>query len=269
MPSARNGSSDVFFEIRGAGPPVILFNHSGASNLGWSDRFLVAMAEAFRIITPDQRGTGLSSPATDEFSLKDLATDGAVVLDALGIARTIVVGTSMGGAVAQEFALNYPERVSALLLLGTFAGGKHFVPPHPDVMALFDQASRIDSTLERSRRMLPTLYTSAFLARHEELALELHLKGSRYTTEQTMKRHRQAVSQFEAYARLPALSLPAMIIHGTADSIIPIENGRILASRIADSEFVPLEGIGHLPATEAPLETARLIRDFAAKSVGG
>ena len=117
MPNTRNGSIVVNYDIRGVGPTAILFNHSGTSNLSWSERFLESLVEAFTIVTPDHRGTGLSSPALSEFSLADLATDGLAVLDAEGIEEAVVIGTSMGGAVAQEFALNFPDRISSLVLL--------------------------------------------------------------------------------------------------------------------------------------------------------
>lgn len=263
MPKIHNGSNLVNYDTRGTGPAAILFNHSGTSNLSWSERFLETMAEAFTIVTPDHRGTGLSSPASSEFSLADLAEDGRAVLQAQGVDQALVIGTSMGGAVAQEFALNFPDQVSALVLLGTFAGTQHRVLPDPDVMTLMERASKVASKVERWRQMLPTIYSPTFLQQYEELALELELKGVRFATEETLKWHGRAVSNFEAYDRLPSLAVPTLVIHGTDDPIIPLENGKILARRISHSEFVPLEGVGHLPAVEQPLDVAARIRNFA------
>jgi pimeloyl-ACP methyl ester carboxylesterase len=84
MPNVRNGSIIVNYDIRGAGPAAILFNHTSTSNLSWSERFLESLAEELTVVTPDHRGTGLSSPALVEFSLADLAADGIAVLDAAG-----------------------------------------------------------------------------------------------------------------------------------------------------------------------------------------
>jgi 3-oxoadipate enol-lactonase len=193
----------------------------------------------------------------------DLADDGIAVLDAEGIEKAVVIGTSMGGAAAQEFALKFPGRVSSLVLMGTFAGNKHFVPPDPSAITLFERALGLESKIERWRQALPVTYSRNFLQNFEDLALELELKGLRYTTDDTLRWHAQAVSGFEAYDRLPSVSARCLIMHGTADPIIPFENGRILAERLVDSEFVALEGVGHLPAVEKPLETADLIRRFA------
>jgi pimeloyl-ACP methyl ester carboxylesterase len=263
MPSAQNGSVLVNYDIRGAGPPAILFNHTSTSNLSWSERFLESLAEVLTVVTPDYRGTGLSSPAVVEFSLADLAEDGIAILDAEGMERALVIGTSMGGAVAQEYALHFSSRLSALVLMGTFAGHAHFVPPDPSVVSLFERTSKLESKIERWRQTLPATYSREFLQKFEELALELELKGFRYTTDDTLRRHGQAVRNFEAYDRLPSVSARCLIIHGTADPIIPFENGEVLAGRLINSELIALEGVGHLPAVEKPLETAELIRRFA------
>lgn len=263
MPNVRNGSVVVNYDIRGAGPAAILFNHTSTSNLSWSERFLESLAEELTVVTPDHRGTGLSSPALDEFTLADLAADGIAVLDAEGIERALVIGASMGGAVAQELALNFSDRLSSLVLLGTFAGNKHFVPPDPSVIELFEQALELESKIERWRHALPATFSGAYLRENEDLALELELKGFRYTTEDTLRWHGQAVSKFEAYDRLPSVSARCLVMHGTADPIMPFENGQILAGRLTNSELIALEGVGHLPAVEKPLETANRIRHFA------
>lgn len=267
MPIARNGSVVVHYEIRGAGPAAILFNHTSTSNLSWSERFLESLAEELTVVTPDHRGTGLSSPALAEFSLADLAADGIAVLDAAQIEKALVIGTSMGGAVAQEFALNFPDRLSSLVLLGTFAGNKHLVPPDPSVVALFEQGLELESKVERWRHTLPATFSGSYLRENEDLALELELKGFRHTTEDTLKWHRQAASNFEAYERLPSISARCLVMHGTADPILPLENGQILAGRLANSEFIALDGVGHLPAVEIPFETADRIRRFAQMSI--
>jgi 3-oxoadipate enol-lactonase len=267
MPAVRNRSTIVNYDIRGAGPAAILFNHTSTSNLSWSERFLESLAEEFTVVTPDYRGTGLSSPAVSEFALVDLAADGIAVLDAEGIEKALVIGTSMGGAVAQEFAIEFPDRLSSLVLMGTFAGNEHSVPLDPSAIALFERALKLESKIERWRQALPATYSRNFLRDFEDLALELELKGLRYTTDDTLRWHAQAVRKFEAHDRLPSVSARCLIVHGTADPIMPFENGRILAGRLANSEFIALEGVGHLPAVEKPLETADLIRRFAFERV--
>jgi pimeloyl-ACP methyl ester carboxylesterase len=147
--------------------------------------------------------------------------------------------------------------------MGTFAGNEHLVPPDPGPVALFEQALAIESKIERWRHALPATYSPDFLQHFEDLALELELKGLRYTTDDTLRWHGQAVSRFEAYDRLSSVAARCLVIHGTADPIIPFENGEILARRLSDAKMVALEGVGHLPAVEKPLEVADIIRRFA------
>ena len=266
MPTIQTDSNRINYDIRGAGSAAILFNHSGTSHLGWSERFLEALAEELTVVTVDYRGTGHSSPASSAFSLLDLAADGHAILKAEGIDDAIVIGTSMGGAVAQEFTLAFPQRVTALVLLGTFAGQEHLVPADPSVLEPLEALSMPMSKIERWRRLLPTIYSATFLEQHEDLALELELKGSQFTTEETIARHGAAVSEFELYERLSSISAPTLVIHGMEDPIIPVENGRILAGRISNSIYVELEGVGHLPAVEKPFDVAGRILSFARRN---
>ena len=263
MHTTQTDSTRINYDIRGEGTTALLFNHSGASSLAWSERFLEALAEQLMVVTFDYRGTGHSSPASSAFSLADLAADGLEILEAEGTASAIVIGTSMGGAVAQEFALAFPQRVSRLVLLGTFAGSGHRIPPDPSVLELLTLPDEPLSKVQRMRRFLPTIYAPTFLEQHEEFVLDLELKGARFNTEETIARHGAATSAFDVYERLPSMSTPTLVIHGTADPIIPVENGEILAGRIPDAEYVTLEGVGHLPAVEQPLDVAERILKFA------
>ena len=263
MPTAVNGNTNVNYDIRGSGSPVTLFNHSGTSNLSWSEVFLEILATTHIILAPDHRGTGLSGPAT-EYTIADLAADGFEVLKAEDIERPVVVGTSMGGAVAQAFSLNYSEHVESLVLIGTFAGASVRVAPEPWVNELYRRGFQETDIVNRWRMLLPTIYGKRYLERHEEVALELELKGLRYTTAETMKWHGNAVGKFDAYDRLPALKARTLVVHGDEDPIIPLENGKILADIIQDSELVVLEGLGHLPASESPVDVSQLIERFIA-----
>lgn len=168
----------------------------------------------------------------------------------------------MGGAVAQEFALQFTGNVDSLVLLGTYAGESVRVAPEPWVDDLYSSVLQERDVIKRWRMLLPTVYGAEFLERHEDVALELELKGARYTTNESLEQHGAAVRAFDAYERLSALDVRTLVVHGTADPIIPIANGEVLADRIRNSEFLRLERVGHLPATECPLDMADKINRF-------
>ena len=269
MRTIKNNTGVIGYDVRGQGEAAILFNHSGTSSLSWRELFLETLADKLTIVTLDNRGTGESSLGSTSFSLLDLAADGRAVLQNEGIDQAIVIGTSMGGAIAQEFALAFPEQVRVLVLLGTFGGLSHFVPTDTAIVKLVMEYlplwGQIDN-IEWWRRMLPTLYGTKFLQEHEELALELELRGSRFRTGETITRHAEAVGAFELHDRLPTITTPTLIIHGTEDLSIPVQNGQILAAQIPDSEYIELEDVGHLPAVERPIEVADYILSFASKN---
>jgi len=132
-----NTSAGVIgYDVRGSGEAAILFNHSSASSLSWRELFVEALAERLLVVTIDYRGTGYSSLGTAPFSLLDLAADGRALLREVGVDRAMIVGASMGGAVSQEFALAFPQQVSALVLMGTFGAQSHFVAPDAAVLEL-------------------------------------------------------------------------------------------------------------------------------------
>ena len=266
MRTTKTDAGVVSYDVRGRGDAAILFNHSSTSSLAWSELFLETLAAKLTVVTVDYRGTGHSSLGSTPFSLLDLAADGRAVLQQERIRRATVIGTSMGGAVAQEFALAFPEQVAVLVLMGTFGGQSRFLPPDATVLKLVEEFLprwTEHGKIEWWRRLLPTVYGAMFLKEHEDLALELELKGSRFTTSETIARHGAAVSAFELYERLPSISAPTLIVHGAEDPIIPARNGEILATRIPDSEYIELKDVGHLPAVERPLEVADRVLRFA------
>lgn len=266
MRTIRTDTGVIGYDVRGSGEAAILFNHSSASSLAWSELFLETLAARLTVVTVDYRGTGHSSLGSTPFSLLDLATDGRAVLQEERIDRAMVIGTSMGGAVAQEFALAFPGHVSALILMGTLSGQSHFVLPNAAVLKLVEELLprwRELGKIEWWRQLLPTLYGAAFLREHEALALELELKGGRFTTSETIAEHGAAVEAFDSYERLPSICAPTLILHGSEDPIIPPRNGEVLACRIPGSEYIELRDVGHLPAVERSLEVADRVLRFA------
>ena len=121
----------IHYEIRGQGAPLaLIFGYAGSSR-GWGEPFLKLLATRFRTILIDNRGTGESDKPEKPFSMADMAADAASVLDHAGVERAHVMGISMGGMIAQEFALNHPARLRGLVLGCTLCGLAHGVAGDP------------------------------------------------------------------------------------------------------------------------------------------
>ena len=128
----------IHYESTGSGPPVLLVMGLGLPAAAWW-RTVPVLAESLRVIAFDNRGSGRSDGPPGRYSIAGMAVDAVAVLDAAGIERAHVYGISMGGMIAQETALRYPDRVVALALGATSAGGAAATPPDADTMAFLQR----------------------------------------------------------------------------------------------------------------------------------
>jgi pimeloyl-ACP methyl ester carboxylesterase len=237
--------------VRERGDGALLLLHAGLGQGSWVWRWVLpTLAERFRTIVFDTRGTGRSPSSHAPYGIEDLATDAA---DVLSGRRAHVLGFSMGGYVALTLALREPELVRSLVLAGTGAGGPERVPRAPEVRAAFAAAlGRPPAEYGR----LTTPYTlapgwpAANAERYEEI---LAARLERPTPYETIEAHAAACYGFyDAGCTVELIDVPALVLHGECDRIVPVENGRRLAERLPRAEYVELPGRGHNLMLEDP-----------------
>ena len=255
------------YEIRGAGEPVALIMGFSGSGRGWGEPFLKLMEDRFRIFVIDNRGTGESDKPDTEFTLGDLAADIAAVLDHAKTPRAHIFGISMGGMIAQEFVLAYPERTRGLVLGCTNCGTSHSVPADPAAIANLIPAPGMDP-IEQARRAFSVACGKAFLnseAGQAILSQAIAEMGNYPVTPMhTFMRQGQAIGGFDSFARLGQIKSPTLIIHGDDDSIVPYPNADVLHGAIPGSKKHTLNAAGHMFFWEVPDETVRVAGDFLA-----
>ena len=253
------------YEIRGSGEPVALIMGFSGSGRGWGEAFLKLMEVRFKIFVIDNRGTGESDKPDAEFTLADMAADIAAVLDHAKTPRAHIFGISMGGMIAQEFALAYPERTRGLVLGCTNCGASHSVPADPAAIANLIPAPGIDP-IEQARRAFSVACGKAFLnsAAGQEILSQAIAEMGNYpiTPMHTFMRQGQAIGGFDSFARLGQIKSPTLIIHGDDDSIVPYPNAEVLQGAIAGSKKHTLKAAGHMFFWEVPDEAARAAGDF-------
>jgi len=253
------------YEIRGSGEPVALIMGFSGSGRGWGEAFLKLMEARFKIFVIDNRGTGESDKPDAEFTLADMAADIAAVLDHAKTPRAHIFGISMGGMIAQEFALAYPERTRGLVLGCTNCGASHSVPADPAAIANLIPAPGIDP-IEQARRAFSVACGKAFLnsAAGQEILSQAIAEMGNYpiTPMHTFMRQGQAIGSFDSFARLGQIKSPTLIIHGDDDSIVPYPNAGVLQGAIAGSKKHTLKAAGHMFFWEVPDEAARAAGDF-------
>jgi pimeloyl-ACP methyl ester carboxylesterase len=218
------------------------------------------LAAQFRTIAFDNRGVGQSNVPPGPYPIALMASDAAAVLDAAGIERAHICGMSMGGMIAQEFALQYPQRVRSLILGCTAPGGPNAVQAEREVVQLL-LAPR-GNPEEMAKAINPYIYdTDTPDARKEE---DLVVRRPWFPTAEGYLAQLQGIMAWEAYSRLPQIAAPTLVIHGESDRLVPPENGRRIAARIPNAVLVMIPRASHIFPTDQQEATHRAMLDFLA-----
>lgn len=262
MPFASGaGGARIHWSEAGAGEPLVLVMGLGCASALWF-RLVPRLARRFRLILLDNRGVGLTeAPNAVVHRVTTLADDVAAVLDAAGEATAHVAGLSMGGMIAQEFALNHPRRLRTLTLMATNCGGLHatLAPPHV-WRKLFDKGQLTPT--EALEALRPHTYARATPA--EVIDEDHRMRLAHYPTLRGYQAQLNGLIGWTSHARLPRISAPTLVLHGAEDQLIPPANGRTLAARIPGSTHLELENASHWLHSDRPAQVAAAIEAFVA-----
>jgi pimeloyl-ACP methyl ester carboxylesterase len=244
MPAANVNGVDLHYEEHGEGDPLLLIMGLGGHSGHWFAQVPV-LAEHFRVITFDNRGAGRSSVTAAPYSTAEMAEDAAGLLAVLGVERAHVAGWSMGGMIAQQMALHYPERVGRLALVATLAR------PRPWLLAwlAFGVEAREKGLDPHGRAAwgLPWGLTVASLADPEfvERALEAELEDPYPTTLEGYRGQSAACASHDTLDRLGEVRAPTLVLVGDEDILTPPYFSRELAAGIPGAELRVIERAGH------------------------
>ena len=239
----------LHWETHGSGDPVLLIMGLGSNAYGWH-RTIPWLAECYETIAFDNRGTGRSDAPAGDYTIAQMAADAAAVLDAAGHRTAQVVGASLGGMIAQRFALTHPERVRSLVLLCTTPGGRNAVRASDAVMAGLVSGGEDPATVYRKNAWF--LYGDETRDRHPERIEEDLVYRAKIPTPPTgYFGQLRAAMGHDTFEELPALAVPTLVVHGDADLLVPTDNGKLLAGRIPNAELVLLPGAGHMLQADA------------------
>ena len=266
-------AGELSFEVEDQGDPgapaLLLIMGLGTQLIHWPEGLCERLvARGLRVIRFDNRDAGLSSglthlgvprvrrlmaraalgfPGRGPYGLADMARDALGVLDALGVARAHVAGASMGGMIAQRLALDAPERVASLTSIFSTPRPINLSRPRAIRALLAPQARTRDEAIERMMGVFNVLRGPRFAfdeALHRELAAEVYDRAAPIPGGPA--RQLAAIMTSPARTReLPGLRAPTLVIHGTADPLIPVGSGRLTARLIPGARLHLIEGMGH------------------------
>ncbi len=250
-------------------PPLILIHGFTASTLVWSEVLLPFAEAGFRVIAPDLVGFGYSEkPRRGEYTIDAQARVIIGLMDHLGIERAVLVGSSYGGAIAALCALDYPERVSRLVLISAVINDEPMrqpiakvarAPVVGDVLTPLMINSRALSRWRRRKKICapdsPLIYDDARLEAHHR---PLRATSAHRAVLRTLRNWRASRIEEEAHR----ITQPTLIIWGENDLEIPLRHGEYLHQAIPEARLVVFRRCGHLPQEEYPREFTQLVTEF-------
>lgn len=253
LPYATVKDVDIYYEIHGPSdaPPVVFIGGWASYRWIWF-RQIPAFKERYRCIVFDNRGAGKSSKPDYPYTMDMFASDVVGLMEAINIDNAHILGISMGGLIAQQIAISYPEKVRSLILVSTHFGGPNHVPMDNQTMALLIAIPT--ETLSRAQA-LDMRYRATFspqFLQENRLLIEL--------TEEWANQHpaplyaqvhqTSAVSAFNAEEEVKQIAAPTLILHGDSDIAVPTKNGELLAERISNSKLEIIEDASHFVIIE-------------------
>jgi 3-oxoadipate enol-lactonase len=263
VPTAGEAGAEVYWERSGAGEPLLLIQGMSGTHLTWGEPFLSRLRPDFDCVVFDNRGIGNSPVVEAPFTIADLAADALAVMDAAGLETAHVLGISMGGMTAQELALAHPDRLRSLTLGCTYPGGpgSSLIAPE-DAGPLLEAMSsgNLDRALEA---MYEINLSPGFRADEAHFTDFSTMAKALPARQQTVQLQLGAIGGHDTQSRLAEIAAPTLVVHGTADKLIPVANGELIASLIPGARLEILDGVGHMFWWEQPEHSAELVRAHA------
>jgi 3-oxoadipate enol-lactonase len=257
MPFTENRGAKIYWEEAGQGEPALLIMGLGWPSYMWH-RTRPLMAKQYRTITLDNRGAGRSDVPTGPYPISLMASDAAAVLDAAGVESAHLYGVSMGGMIAQEFALQYPKRVRSLILGCTASGGPQAVRAEPEVLEILTRQGMTPE--EAARAINPYIYDQG--TPKERIDEDLKIRMEWPATAKGYTAQLQGIIIWEAYSRIAQIAAPTLVIHGETDRLIPAANGELIAERMPGAKLVMLPHASHIFSTDQPTVTHQVVFEF-------
>ena len=251
----------IAYEVIGDGPPLVLAHGLGYARWGW-EPVAPTLADHFTVLTFDNRGIGASDIPEGPYTARAMAADVAAVLDAAGMDRAHVAGTSLGGMVAQEFAIRWPERVDRLVLACTTPGGGRAFPLPERTLRLIAEAPTLAPEVAL-RRFVENAVAERTVAERPELVQRIYEKRLEFPPHPSgWQAQAAAGTSHDACSRLHEIQAPTLILHGTEDGVVDPRNAAVLARAIPAARVVMFPGTGHLFFWEEPDRFVEIVRDF-------
>ncbi len=256
-----SGVADLYYEISGDGPPLMLIAGLASDSASWQT-VVPPLAKRFRVICPDNRGSGRSVCAEGPLSVDLMAGDCAALIGHLGYKKVHVAGHSMGGFIAQRLAVLHPDLADRLVLSATGAKSSR-----RNILLFSDLARRLEEGEDPARwfrSLFYWIYTPGLFERERALAgaLDFALNYRWKQSPAFFRAQVDAIAHFDGREDLGRISAPALVLAGEKDLLFPPDDCRDFASRIPGARFRMLGGAAHSMHAENPRNFAAAVVEF-------
>ena len=242
------------YDRRGKGSPLVLLHGYPLDHRLWDD-VVPLLENQFDLVLPDLRGFGESTTVDSFYTMEDMASDIAGLLDYLGIQKTAIAGHSMGGYVALAFARLYPQRVTGLGLVSSQVLADTPAKREDRFKTAAEVAENGPASIVEA--MTPKFTNDPRLQEFARSSMELQQPAAYIGTLKAMG------ERVDSTPLLESINYPVVIVHGDSDSLVPIDRAREVKAALPNSYLVEISGAGHMPMMEAKEKTAEALKHLA------
>ncbi len=249
---------EMFYRTTGQGDPILLVHGLGGDIRSWEFQEN-ALAEHFTLIMPDQRGHGHSGgPDADTVSTEDFANDLATLLDKLNYDSLHVVGHSMGGMIAQQFALDHPEYVEKLVLIDT---APRITEATIDEVYSWREAQVEGGAEAYQEASVRSTFPREFIQNNPNL-IDYLMSRENLVNQEGVLAAGLGMASFDITDRLSEIDAETLIIHGEEDAIMGLSLAKVMHERFPDSHIITFADCGHSPPVQCQDELNQIIIKF-------
>nr|MDO8133640.1 alpha/beta hydrolase [Candidatus Njordarchaeum guaymaensis] len=260
MPKVRIKDTEIYYETYGKkeGDPLLLIHGLGGEPANWFFQ-IPPFSKEYRLVVPAVRGHGLSSKPKEGYSIRIFADDIIALLDKLNIKeKAFVCGVSMGGMIALQLTLEYPERVKGLILVSTHA----FVSDKTKNIAGKWFSTYEDKGFDTYFDLIvKSVFTQSFLRSNRGIVSQMK-ELYRNQDVEAVGRAAFGLNDFDVKRRLNEIKVPTLVIHGEEDKLIPVEQGVYLKDHIKNAKWIPLHDAAHAALIEKTNEFNKAVLEF-------
>jgi len=255
----RVGDIDISYKTFGKGDPILLIMGYAGSKNDWDQTFLKGLSTNHTVIVFDNRGIGNTSVGFKNFTIAQFTADSAGLLDALKINRSDVLGYSMGGMIAQQLTLNYPDKVDNLIIYASYCGGNQSIPPNQQIVEQFTDLS--GSSEDIKTRFIPLLFTQNWIKQNPTYMEKF--ASLEFPPVDILKKQLNAIFSWEGTCnQLKDISQDTLVIVGTNDLLLSSANSIILTEKIPGAWLAQFKDGGHGVMFQYPEKLSTLVNTF-------